>query len=125
MKRILVADDDSSILNIISLRLKHEGFDVVVASDGQAVMGQISKHKEFDLIVLDIRMPKLTGLDVAKLLRKDPKTAGIPIILISASTASWKKVVQDSVNLGISECLRKPFQTEELLKKIYKGLQST
>ena len=122
-KRILLADDEMIVLKPTRLRLEHEGFEVVTAVDGEEVVQKIFGEGGIDLILLDIIMPKLDGFEVVKKLKENPATAKIPVILFTASSARWQEIINRCVELGVSACLRKPFQSKELIEKIRQILE--
>ena len=122
-KRILLADDEMIVLKPTRLRLEHEGFEVVTAVDGEEVVQKIFGEGGIDLILLDIIMPKLDGFEVVKKLKVNPATAKIPVILFTASSARWQEIINRCVELGVSACLRKPFQSKELIEKIRQILE--
>lgn len=88
---ILLADDDLTLAEMYSERLKASGFTVDVVHDGQACLDRVKSTKP-DLILLDIMMPKLNGLDVLKALKADPETADIPVVLLTALIQELDKV---------------------------------
>ncbi len=122
MKRqILLAEDDQSVLKMTKLRLEHEGFDVIVATNGEeAVRQALANHTS--LILLDIRMPKLDGYEVCRQLRQSPATSKTPIIVFTGSTAQWQRLSDRCVDLGITDWLKKPFRSKDLLEKVHRAL---
>ena len=117
--RILVVDDEPSLLLIVTKRLESEGFMVTTAEDGEEALQKV-KLTPPHLIILDVMMPKLDGYEVCKRLKQDPQTQAIPIIFLSAkSKESWKK---QGLELGASAFLTKPFKSQELLAEIRKLL---
>ncbi len=124
-KRILLAEDDPSILKMTKLRLEYEGFDVIVATDGSQAIEQAMANGGLDLILMDIRMPKLDGLQVCQHLKADPATANIPIIVFTASTGRWQSLADRCLELGVEDWLKKPFTSRELLGKIHRVLGET
>ncbi len=119
-KRILLADDEVSILEATKRRLEHEGYEVTTATDGEEVLEEAFDFEEggFDLILLDIKMPKLDGFQVVKKLKENPSTDKIPIILFTASSARWEALLAKCVELGITDFLKKPFQSKELVARV-------
>jgi CheY-like chemotaxis protein len=122
--RILLADDDPSILKMTKLRLEHEGYEVVVASDGEEVLTQVAASGAIDLILLDLKMPKLNGLETCKRLKANPATAPIPIIIFTASETFVEHLTDLCCELGATDCLKKPFRSQELLEKIGKVIDN-
>ena len=122
MKRqILLAEEDQSVLKKTKLRLEHEGYDVIVATNGEEAVRQALAH-DASLILLDIRMPKLDGYEVCKQLRQATSTSNTPIIVFTGSTAQWQKLTDRCIDLGITDWLKKPFRSKDLLEKIHRAL---
>ena len=121
-RRILLAEDDPSILKVTKLRLEHEGFDVIVATDGQAAVDAAMAIRTIDLILLDVRMPKLDGFQVCKRLKQNPLTTRIPIIIFTASVTQMQRLADRCMELGVSAWLRKPFRSKDLLAKVRQAL---
>ncbi len=114
-KRILIADDEHALRAILSLQLKHAGFEVLEAADGQEALKVFSEHRDsIDCVLLDVSMPKLTGEETQQalhVLRKD-----IPIVMMSGF--SEQEVVDRFRDAGIAGCLQKPVSTETLLETV-------
>lgn len=111
-KRILIADDDAVILNLISLVLNKEGFETDVASNGQEALDAVCKN-DYDLIILDIVMPLMFGTDAAKEIRQ--KT-DCPIMFLTARSTDEDKL--EAYGSGGDDYLQKPFSTLELLLRV-------
>ncbi len=112
-KKILVCDDDTGILELIKTILQEEGFLVKVINNGKGIKEQIKQYKP-DLILLDIWMPGLNGTEVIKLLKTDPETVNIAIILISA----LNETEEIAIKAGANDYLSKPFNINDLLAKV-------
>jgi len=111
--KILVCDDDKSIVLLLSRRLKVNNYDVVTAKDGKEALEKTKKEKP-DLIIMDLNMPEKNGYQVCREIRNDPDLKGIPIILLSA----WvRDKMGDDINLA-DVYLTKPFTPEQLLGEI-------
>src|SRR5688572_10759034 len=82
-KRILVVDDERDLVDLIAYNLGRNGYDVLTASDGHAAL-ELARRESPDLVILDLMLPGLDGTEVARLLRADPTTAAIPVILLTA-----------------------------------------
>ena len=119
---ILLAEDDAAVLKMTKLRLEHEGFEVVTATDGEEALTQIAANGNIDLILLDVKMPRLDGFQVCSRLKERSATAKIPIIVLTASETLWSRLVDRCIELGITDWLKKPFRSQELLEKIHKAL---
>jgi len=113
--RILLVDDEPSIVKMVGKRLEVEGFDVLVAMDGQEGLAK-AQAEHPDLIVLDLMLPKLNGYEVCTLLKQDTRYQKIPIVLFTAKTQ--EKDERLGVECGADAYVRKPFRAQELLEKI-------
>src|ERR1700709_2165638 len=82
-KKILVADDETHILHVVSLKLRNAGFNVITAADGQEAL-ELAQAEMPDLIITDYHMPQLSGLELCQRLKADPATSGIPAIMLTA-----------------------------------------
>ena len=120
--RILLAEDDVAILKVTQLRLTHAGFEVVTASDGEEALHLLLQNGGIELVLLDLKMPKLDGFEVCQRLKADPRTAKIPIIIFTASSIHWNAITDKCIELGVTDWLKKPFQSKELIDKIRKAL---
>jgi diguanylate cyclase (GGDEF)-like protein len=118
--RIVVVDDDVDIARFIEVNLKLQGYDVLLAHDGEAALALISAH-EPALAIVDWMMPKLDGLELIKKLRGDPMTAPLPIILLTARGQTADKVI--GLTAGADDYLVKPFDTLELLARVRSTLR--
>ncbi|MBG9988924.1 response regulator transcription factor [Aerococcaceae bacterium DSM 111176] len=112
MDKILVVDDEKPISDIITYSLEKEGYEVVAAYDGQEALEQFEREKP-DLVILDIMLPKMTGLDVTKELRK---SSAVPIIMLTAKDSEIDKVV--GLELGADDYVTKPFSNPELVARV-------
>ncbi len=121
-KRILIGEDDISILKMTKLRLEHEGYDVLAASDGEQVLEQAQVQLPIHLILLDIKLPKLNGYDVCRMLKGHIMTAGIPVIVFSASESQLIYLADRCIEAGATDWIKKPFRTKDLLAKIRRAL---
>lgn len=123
-KRILLADDEAAVLKVTKLRLEYAGFEVITAGDGEETVQRVSEGG-IDLILLDIKMPKLDGFEVVKRLKQNPATAHIPVILFTASSARWQYLTEQCKELGLADWIRKPFRSQELVEKIQMVLKES
>lgn len=110
---ILIVEDETQIAEVLKKNLRDEGHNAMIATDGEAAL-KIINEIEFDLLLLDWRMPKVTGLDVCKFLRKQGNQ--IPIILLTALGDISNKV--EAFNAGADDYITKPFSFEEVLVRI-------
>ncbi len=116
--RILLADDDPSVRKMTQVRLEHAGYEVVTAKDGEEVLQQVASDGAIDLILLDLSMPRLNGLEVCQRLKAQPSTAAIPIIILSASDTFLERLADLCLELGAIDWIAKPFRSPDLLAKI-------
>lgn len=111
-KRILIVDDEKNIRNVISEYAKFDGFETVEAEDGMEAV-EICRKEDFDLIIMDIMMPKLDGYSAVKEIRKTKHT---PVIMLSARGEEYDKLF--GFEIGIDDYVVKPFSPKELLARI-------
>ncbi len=117
---VLVADDDADILRFVEVNLRLEGFDVVVAANGQEALDNALKLLP-DLVLLDVMMPKLDGFEVCQRLRDDPRTKNISVIMLTAKSLSADKVV--GLTAGADDYIIKPFDPIELVARVKSALR--
>ena len=110
--RVLIVEDDSGIADFLQLELEHEGFDVLHAEDGRKAL-ELFENGAPDIILLDIMLPKLNGLEV---LRRIRKTSRVPVIMLTARGDTLDKV--SGLDSGADDYLAKPFEIEELLARM-------
>ncbi len=116
-KRILIADDEQDILDILSKKLKVSGYDVTAVLNGEEVLREFKMHSP-DILLLDIAMPKVDGYAVAHTLRKDKNYQHTPIIFTTAKELEYSGVQRRLEELGDCSFLSKPFIFEDLMGKI-------
>lgn len=112
---ILIADDESEITGILSRFLSREGYEPIVASNGNQALGK-AKVQIPDILLLDVNMPEMNGFEVCRRLREDPSTSLIPILMLTARGGTDEKV--HGLSLGADDYLPKPFEFKELLARI-------
>lgn len=110
--RILIADDEPHIGRIIQMKLEQGPFEVLLAEDGEAALDVITRDRGIALVVLDIMMPKLSGLDVLSRLRANDATKTLPAIILTA--AGEEDQQRNAMRLGATEFLTKPFSPKKL-----------
>ena len=118
MSKILIVEDEENMARFIELELLHEGYEVIKAEDGRTGL-DIAESGEVDLILLDIMIPELNGLEV---LRRVRRNSDIPIILLTARDAVMDKV--SGLDAGADDYITKPFAIEELLARVRTALDS-
>ena len=114
-KKILVVDDEKDIVELISYNLEQEGFAVIKAYDGQMAWERVKTAKP-DLVVLDLMIPGIHGLEVCKLIRRDAATQNLPIIMLTAKSDQVDKIL--GLELGADDYVTKPFNVRELIARI-------
>ncbi len=117
MKKVLVVDDEPDILRVISFRLQKAGYEVLTAKDGKTALDLVAGNKP-DLILLDLRMPVVSGEEVCATLKSDAALKTIPVILLTASSGG--KITDKAKELKADDCMIKPFEAEVLLEKVRK-----
>lgn len=117
---ILVVDDDKDIARFVEVNLQLHGYHVLVAQDGEQALAVVQERKP-DLAVVDVRMPKMDGLELTRRLRADPMTAALPIIMLTAKGLTVDKVV--GLTAGADDYLIKPFDTSELVARVRSTLR--
>lgn len=120
--KILVVDDEPDALEVIAFKLKEAGYIPLTAADGHRAV-ELVREERPALVVLDLMLPKIDGLEVCKILRRDPATAGIPIIMLTARAAEMDRIV--GLELGADDYVTKPFSPRELVLRIKKVLART
>jgi len=113
--RILLVDDEPSIVKMVGKRLEVEGFEVLIATDGQDALTK-ARTQLPDLIVLDLMLPKLNGYEVCTMLKQDARYQKIPVVLFTAKTQ--EKDEKLGMECGANAYVRKPFRAQELLETI-------
>lgn len=112
---ILIADDEEDVLNLVGANLKTAGFRVFKAEDGPAAI-QKARTEKPDLIILDLMLPGMSGLEVCKVLKGDLVTAAIPIIMLTAKAEEVDRIV--GLELGADDYITKPFSPRELVLRV-------
>lgn len=119
-QKILVVDDEPDVVDLVAFNLKEAGFEVITATDGTEALRK-ARASLPQLIVLDLMLPGVDGLEVCKILRRDATTAGIPIIMLTAKAAEIDRII--GLELGADDYLTKPFSPRELVLRAKKMLQ--
>ncbi len=114
-QRILVVEDEKNIVRILTYNLEREGYQVTVAKDGEEAI-EMAKRDLPDLILLDLMLPKVDGLEVCRQLRSGAKTAHLPIIMLTAKTQESDRVV--GLEMGADDYIPKPFSPRELIARV-------
>lgn len=117
MSRILIVEDEKKIARFLELELTHEGYEVQTAGDGRSGLEQAQSWQP-DLLILDLMLPELSGIEVCRRLRHD---SDVPIIMLTAKDDVSDKVM--GLDMGADDYMTKPFAIEELLARIRVGLK--
>ncbi len=112
---VLIADDDPDVARAVEINLSLEGYEVHLAADGDEALDQAFKIKP-DLVVLDVVMPGKDGLEVCQALRADPRTANVPVVLLTAKSQAADKVA--GFGAGADDYVVKPFEPQELVARV-------
>lgn len=114
-KRILIADDEPNIVISLEFLMKREGFDVVVAADGEAALSEMAARMP-DLILLDVMLPKKDGFEVCQQIRANPAWQSVKIIMLTAKGRDTQ--IAKGLALGADSYMTKPFSTKDLMAQI-------
>ena len=120
MAKILIAEDEPDIRSLVAFTLKFAGHTVVDVSNGADAV-TTAKAEQPDLILMDVRMPRMTGYEACQAMKADPATAAIPVAILSAK--GQESEIRDGLDAGASEYLLKPFSPMELTEKVAELLQ--
>jgi phosphate regulon transcriptional regulator PhoB len=113
--KILIVEDEPDIAELVSYNLKKEGYETTCAADGEEALRLVRKSS-FDLIVLDLMLPGIQGLDLCRIIRNDPATSRMPIIMLTAKAEESDRVL--GLETGADDYLPKPFGTKELIARV-------
>jgi phosphate regulon transcriptional regulator PhoB len=114
-KHILVVDDEADLVELVSYNLKKEGFIIDSASDGESALAKVRKDK-YDLLILDLLLPGIQGMELCRILRNDPETADLPIIMLTAKGEEIDRIV--GLEIGADDYVTKPFSPRELVARV-------
>ena len=121
-KHIFVVDDEADLVKLVTYNLKKEGFLVDSAQDGEKALAKVKKGK-YDLIILDLMLPGLQGMELCRIIRNDPKTSSLPIIMLTAKGEEVDRVL--GLELGADDYITKPFSPRELVARVKAVLRRT
>lgn len=113
MTKILVADDDHEIAELLEIYIKNEGYESVIAYDGHEALSKLHTNPDIGLVILDIMMPEVNGLEVVKEIRKDSQ---IPVLILSAKTSDMDKI--QGLITGADDYVTKPFNPLEIMARV-------
>ena len=115
MKRVLIIEDDKDIIELVRYNLANEGFEVGSANDGSSGLAQLRKSPP-DLLLLDLMLPKMPGLEICKEVRRDPALSRLPILMLTARGEEADRVV--GLEMGADDYVTKPFSPRELVARV-------
>ncbi len=110
--KVLIVEDDANLLEAIKYNLRKDGYDVVTASDGEMAL-EIAREEKPDILLLDIMLPKLSGFEVCRILRKEMT---VPILMLTAKADETDKIV--GLEIGADDYITKPFSMRELMARV-------
>jgi phosphate regulon transcriptional regulator PhoB len=115
LARILLVDDEQDILRLLSYNLKKHGYQTDEVRDGEDALRRVREHS-YQLIILDLMLPGLSGMEICSILKRDPKTASIPVIMLTARSEEMDKV--SGLESGADDYITKPFGVREFLARV-------
>jgi len=122
MAKILIVDDEKDIADLISYNLEREGFSTIKVFDGGKVFSVVKSQKP-DLIILDLMLPGMSGLDICRMIRANQGTAHVPIIMLTAKGDEVDKII--GLEIGADDYITKPFSVKELIARVRTVLRRT
>jgi DNA-binding response OmpR family regulator len=115
MTKILIAEDEPDIRDLIAFTLRFAGYEVVSCSNGEEAV-ELAKKESPDMILLDVRMPRMTGYDACKEIKSDPTMKDVPVVFLSAK--GQESEIRDGMEAGAEEYLLKPFAPDQLTERV-------
>ncbi|HKL12557.1 MAG TPA: response regulator transcription factor [Halanaerobiales bacterium] len=113
-EKILIVDDEKNIRDLLKFNLENEGYETIEAKDGEEALEKVQEN--IDLVILDLMLPEIDGLNVCKQIRNDEKTGDLPIIMLTAKSEDIDRII--GLELGADDYVTKPFNTRELIARI-------
>lgn len=120
MKRILIADDEVHLRDLLVALFARRGYDAVACSDGEEILAQLDNDQPIDAIIMDLLLPYVDGFDLIKQLRKHPKTELTPLIVLT--DLSGEEDVIEAFKYRVNDVLSKPFQPRELIARVVRWI---
>ncbi|NOZ68875.1 MAG: response regulator transcription factor [Deferribacteres bacterium] len=120
--KILIVDDEKDILELLSYNLKKEGFETACSSNGEDAL-RLLRRDAFDLVVLDLMLPGMQGMELCRILKSSEETSSVPIIMLTAKNEEVDKVL--GLEMGADDYITKPFSPRELLARVKAVLRRT
>ncbi|MBI4728953.1 MAG: response regulator [Acidobacteria bacterium] len=118
-EKVLVVDDDRVILQLLEVNLEMEGYDVRTAANGEQALSDVKVFRP-DIVILDIMMPRMDGMEVCRRIQADPASADVPVVFLSAKAQDLD--VRRGYELGVAAYLTKPFDPQELIDTVERVL---
>ena len=115
MAKILIAEDERDIRDLVAFTLRFAGHEVVAASNGEEAV-QLAPKENPDLILMDVRMPRMTGYDACRIIKAEPTLKDIPVVFLSAK--GQESEIQTGLEVGAEEYLLKPFAPDQLTERV-------
>jgi two-component system alkaline phosphatase synthesis response regulator PhoP len=115
MAKILIAEDERDIRDLVAFTLRFAGYEVVTAANGEEAVALAPKENP-DLILMDVRMPRMTGYDACRILKANPETKDIPVVFLSAK--GQESEIQTGLEVGAEEYMLKPFAPDQLTERV-------
>ena len=113
-EKILIVDDEKNIRDLLKFNLESEGYEIIEAKDGKEALSKVKEN--IDLVVLDLMLPEVDGLNVCKKIRNDEEIGDLPIIMLTAKSEDIDRII--GLELGADDYVTKPFNTRELIARI-------
>tara|TARA_R110000868_G_scaffold166960_1_gene401264 strand:+ start:109204 stop:109587 length:384 start_codon:yes stop_codon:yes gene_type:complete len=113
--RVLIAEDEETIVESLSFLMEKEGYEVSVATDGQTAIAMIARDLP-DMVLLDVMMPGCDGFEVVRAVRDNPQTRPIPIMMLTAKTREVDR--RKGLELGVDDFVTKPFSTRDVVSRV-------
>jgi DNA-binding response OmpR family regulator len=115
MAKILIAEDEPDIRELVAFMLKFAGYEVVAASNGEDAVRTASRERP-DLVLMDVRMPRMTGYDACRMMKANPDLRDVPVVFLSAK--GQESEIQSGMDAGAEAYLLKPFSPAELTNRV-------
>jgi two-component system alkaline phosphatase synthesis response regulator PhoP len=115
MAKILIAEDERDIRDLVAFTLRFAGYEVVTAANGEEAVALVPKENP-DLILMDVRMPRMTGYEACRVLKANPEMKDIPVVFLSAK--GQESEIQTGLGVGAEEYLLKPFAPDQLTERV-------
>lgn len=118
--RILIVEDDADMMRVLAHALTHAGYEVIHGFGGADALRKVHTHKP-DMVLTDLAMPKVSGVEVIEKIKEDPDVQHIPVIAVTAHV--WDGIAKSAASVGCDGFISKPFTTQQLLKEVRKHLK--